>query len=459
MIRLFRVSIPTSVLVLILVEFVLIYACLLAAAWYFLADELEIFLLYDRGIERLGIVVVTMMLTFYFQDGYNDFGVRQKVILFQNCVFALGVSILIQAMVAYLFPGWIAPRWVLFFGGLLLCLIFPFWRIAYQRFFLSALGAQSVLFLGANSLAKDIAARLNDRPELGMHSLGFVADEADLANLTVLGPVAEFGRIVYERKPDFIVVGMTERRQKLPLEELLRLRFAGIRIEEAATAFQTVFSRVPIRGLRHSQLIFSSELGPLPRNLRIQTVYSTILAALGLLLLAPLMLLVAIAVLMTSRGPVLFRQTRVGYGGKPFTIYKFRSMKINAEANTGAVWASRNDPRVTVIGGYLRKTRLDELPQLFNVLQREMSIVGPRPERPEFVKTLSELIPFYAHRHSVKPGITGWAQINYKYGESIEDAIVKLEYELYYIKNLSPGLDLYVMFHTLKAMLVSQTGH
>jgi len=459
MIRLFRVSIPTSVLVLILVEFVLIYACLLAAAWYFLADELEIFLLYDRGIERLGIVVVTMMLTFYFQDGYNDFSVRQKLVLLQNCVFALGVSILIQAMVAYLFPGWIAPRWTLFFGGLLLCLIFPFWRLAYQRFFLSALGAQSVLFLGANSLAKDIAVRLSDRPELGMHSLGFVADEPDLADLTVLGPVAEFGRIVHEKRPDFIIVGMTERRQKLPLEELLRLRFAGIRIEEAATAFQTVFSRVPIRGLRHSQLIFSSELGPLPRNLRIQTVYSTILAALGLILLAPLMLLVAIAVLVTSRGPVLFRQTRVGYGGKPFTIYKFRSMKINAEADTGAVWASRNDPRVTVIGGYLRRTRLDELPQLFNVLQREMSIVGPRPERPEFVKTLSELIPFYAHRHSVKPGITGWAQINYKYGESIEDAIVKLEYELYYIKNLSPGLDLYVMFHTLKAMLVSQSGH
>ena len=294
-----------------------------------------------------------------------------------------------------------------------------------------------------------------------MRSLGFVADDAatEVADLKVLGPVSEFPSIVHENKPDFIIVGMTERRQKLPMEELLRLRFAGIRIEEAATTFQTVFSRVPIRGLRHSQLIFSSELGPLPRNLRIQTVYSTILAALGLLLLAPLMLLVAIAVLVTSRGPVLFRQTRVGFGGKPFTIYKFRSMKVNAEAGTGAVWASRNDPRVTVIGGYLRRTRLDELPQLFNVLQREMSIVGPRPERPEFVKTLTELIPFYAHRHSVKPGITGWAQINYKYGESIEDAIVKLEYELYYIKNLSPGLDLYVMFHTLKAMLVSQTGH
>jgi exopolysaccharide biosynthesis polyprenyl glycosylphosphotransferase len=461
MIRLFRVSIPTSVLVLILAEFVLIFACLLTAGWYFLGDELEIFLLYDSGIERLAIVVLSVIFTFYFQDVYNDFSVRQKMILVQNCVFALGVSILIQALVAYLFPGWIAPRWVLFFGGLLLCIVFPFWRLAYQRYFMSALGAQSVLFLGANSLAQDIAVRLNDRPELGMRSLGFVADEAntEIAELKVLGPVAQFTSIVEERKPDCIIVGMTERRQKLPLEELLRLRFAGIRIEEAATTFQTVFSRVPISGLRHSQLIFSSELGPLPRNLRVQTFYSTVLAALALAFFAPLMLLVAIAVLMTSRGPILFRQTRVGMGGKPFTIYKFRSMRVDAEAGTGAVWASRNDPRVTIIGGYLRKTRLDELPQLFNVLQREMSIVGPRPERPEFVRTLSELIPFYAHRHSVKPGITGWAQINYKYGESVEDAIVKLEYELYYIKNLSPGLDFYVMFHTLKAMLVSRSGH
>src|SRR5687768_4473221 len=176
MIRLFRVSIPTSVLVLILAESILIYACLLAAAWYFLADELEIFLLYDNGIERLGIVVITVMVTFYFQDGYNDFGVRSKLTLIQTCVFALGVSILIQALVAYLFPGWIAPRWILFLGGLLLCLIFPFWRLAYQRFFLSALGAQSVLFLGANSLAQDIAVRLHERPELGMRSLGFIAD-------------------------------------------------------------------------------------------------------------------------------------------------------------------------------------------------------------------------------------------------------------------------------------------
>jgi exopolysaccharide biosynthesis polyprenyl glycosylphosphotransferase len=184
-----------------------------------------------------------------------------------------------------------------------------------------------------------------------------------------------------------------------------------------------------------------------------------LLAAIGLALTAPIMLLVAIAIRVTSSGPVLFRQTRVGKGGKPFTIYKFRSMVADAESKTGVVWASRNDPRITPVGRFLRKTRLDEIPQLFNVLHGDMAIVGPRPERPEFVATLSELIPFYAHRHSVKPGITGWAQINYKYGESVEDAKFKLEYDMYYVKNLSPALDFYIMLHTLKAMLSGDLAH
>ena len=170
------------------------------------------------------------------------------------------------------------------------------------------------------------------------------------------------------------------------------------------------------------------------------------------------MILVAIAVAVTSRGPVLFRQTRVGLNGDLFTIYKFRSMRVDAEAKTGAVWATKNDPRVTPIGKYLRILRLDELPQIINVLRGEMAIVGPRPERPEFVQTLSEVIPFYRQRHAVKPGITGWAQINYKYGETMDDAIVKLEYDLYYIKNLSLSLDMYIIFNTVKAMLVEQSG-
>jgi exopolysaccharide biosynthesis polyprenyl glycosylphosphotransferase len=238
----------------------------------------------------------------------------------------------------------------------------------------------------------------------------------------------------------------------------LNVRFSGVHIEEASRTYEAVFGRVCVADLRPSQLIFGTELGPRVRNLRIQAIYSMIIAGFALLVVSPLLLLVAIAVKLTSPGPVLFRQTRVGMNGLPFTVYKFRSMVADAEAKTGAVWASRSDPRVTPIGRFLRKTRLDEFPQLFNVLRGEMSIVGPRPERPEFVQTLSELIPFYRQRHCVRPGITGWAQINYKYGETVQDTIVKLEYDLYYIKNVSLSLDVFVMFHTVKVMLFSGMG-
>jgi exopolysaccharide biosynthesis polyprenyl glycosylphosphotransferase len=194
-------------------------------------------------------------------------------------------------------------------------------------------------------------------------------------------------------------------------------------------------------------------MGPRRGSVVLQSIYSPALALIGTVLALPVMLVAAIAVRLTSRGPVLFRQTRVGLDGEVFTLYKFRSMYVDAEARTGAVWATKNDPRVTWIGRWLRMLRIDELPQLWNVLRGEMSLVGPRPERPEFVKVLAEKIPYYRQRHCVKPGITGWAQINHKYGDTIEDTVTKLEYDLYYIKHLSVALDVYIIFHTLKTML------
>jgi exopolysaccharide biosynthesis polyprenyl glycosylphosphotransferase len=179
-------------------------------------------------------------------------------------------------------------------------------------------------------------------------------------------------------------------------------------------------------------------------------------AVIGLVLALPIMLVTALAVRLSSPGPVLYRQTRVGLNGSLFTLYKFRSMRADAEAGTGAVWAQKDDPRVTKVGRLIRRIRFDELPQLYNVLKGEMSIVGPRPERPEFVKALNEQIPYYRQRHCVRPGITGWAQVNYKYGDTLEDTITKLEYDLYYIKNMSLALDNYIIFHTLKAMLLTR---
>jgi len=220
-----------------------------------------------------------------------------------------------------------------------------------------------------------------------------------------------------------------------------------------------VFGRVSTRDLRPSQLIFSTELGPRQSSMALQTFYSLIISVIGIVVTLPVMLMVALIVRFTSPGPVLFRQRRVGLNGAVFTLYKFRSMRADSEAKTGAVWAKKDDPRVTPVGRWLRKLRLDELPQLFNVLRGEMSIVGPRPERPEFVAVLQEKIPYYRQRHCVKPGISGWAQINHKYGDTVEDAMIKLEYDLYYIKNMAVSLDVYIMFHTAKTMLLARGAY
>ncbi len=238
--------------------------------------------------------------------------------------------------------------------------------------------------------------------------------------------------------------------------DLLGLRFSGVRIEEAATAFENIFKRVALEELRPGHLIYSGELGPRPGNVVLQSAYSSLIALLGVIVCAPVMLVVAVVIKLSSRGPVLFRQTRVGWQGALFTLYKFRSMDADAETGTGAVWAAKDDPRVTPVGRWLRRLRLDELPQFFNVLRGEMSLVGPRPERPEFVETLTQRIPFYRQRLCVKPGITGWAQINYRYAGTLEDTSVKLEYDLYYLKNLSLALDAYIILQTVKTAILGR---
>jgi sugar transferase (PEP-CTERM system associated) len=463
MIRLFRVFVPTSTLVLLLTETALVFGAYLAALYILLPYEPEIFLLYEDGLLRLSLVVLAVLLALYFQDFYSSTGVRSKVLLIERTIRTIAVVFFTQAVMAYATPTLLMPRWTILGGSVILLIALPAWRLTFNAVFFRALAPQRILFLGSNTVVQEIAQRLADRPELGMCGLGYLDDSYEIghtlaAGLPVLGGYGDLLPIVASQKPDRIVVGLSERRQALPMYELLDLRFGGLYIEEAARTYEAAFGRVTTKALRPSYLIFSQDLGPRPLSLRLQSIYSVLGAAVGMIAAAPLMLLVALAVRLTSPGPILFRQTRVGWNGEPFTIYKFRSMRVDAEAATGAVWAVKNDPRVTPIGKYLRILRLDELPQILNVLRGEMSIVGPRPERPEFVQTLSEIIPFYRQRHSVKPGITGWAQINYKYGETIEDAIVKLEYDLYYIKNLSLSLDMYIIFHTLKAMLVEQSG-
>jgi exopolysaccharide biosynthesis polyprenyl glycosylphosphotransferase len=224
-------------------------------------------------------------------------------------------------------------------------------------------------------------------------------------------------------------------------------------IHEARTAYEQITGKIPVQDLRPSWLIFSDGFRTHARMTAIQRVYSFAVALVGLVLFLPVMALVALVVMLESKGPILFAQERVGKDGKVFRLYKFRSMRADAEAKSGPVWTIDNDPRVTRVGGILRKSHLDELPQLWNVLRGDMNIVGPRPERPEFMHLLESQIPYYAQRHIVRPGVTGWAQVRYNYGSTVEEQYEKLRHDFYYIKHVSPSLDFLILFETVKIAL------
>jgi lipopolysaccharide/colanic/teichoic acid biosynthesis glycosyltransferase len=253
---------------------------------------------------------------------------------------------------------------------------------------------------------------------------------------------------------DRVVVALEDRRGQLPTAELLRCRLAGVRVQEREELYEHITGKIAVEAMRPSYLIFNRGFSRSLTGQVAKRAGDVTMALVGLLLAWPVMLLTAIAVRLSSRGPALYTQERVGADGRPFTLYKFRSMRTDAESGTGPVWAQKDDPRITPVGGILRRSRLDELPQLFNVLLGDMSLVGPRPERPVFVAELERQIPYYALRHVVKPGVTGWAQINYPYGSTVEDALQKLQYDLFYIKNQSLPFDLSILFTTIKTVVL-----
>jgi sugar transferase (PEP-CTERM system associated) len=465
--QLFRAFIPASLIGLILSELVLIFCCYLAGSWLVgrLLNpylDLHTFIFDEGGLIQIGVVVGCLALGLYFQDLYTNVRVKSLTLLVQQVCLVIGLAFLVQALLAYIRRSdWSLPRWAMIFGSILALVVIPAWRLFYGRVILTAIGFQRILFLGVSPVSQEIAAHLAARPEIGMSVLGYVDDgdsDADLPGGKILGRIQDLTSVAQTLKPDMIVVGMTERRQELPMSEMLHLRFAGVHFEEAAVTFEAAFGRVSTRQMRPSRLVFSSDLGPRKGSLFWHSLYSFPMAVLLLILFTPVMLIVAIVVKLTSPGPVFHRQVRVGLNGSTFTLYKFRSMYADAEARTGPVWAKKGDHRITPTGKWIRRFRLDEFPQLLNVLRNEMALVGPRPERPEFVASLTNQIPYYNYRHCVRPGITGWAQINYKYGDTLDDAIMKLEYDLYYIKNLAVSLDLFIIFHTVKVMLFSETA-
>lgn len=371
---------------------------------------------------------------------------------------SVGTGCLLLGVLSFLFPALLALDGVVLIGIVLALLTLAITRAIFERFW-SAGPKQNVLIFGTGSLASTVAREIRRREDLNLNIVGFVSCEDDLSPVCrgdVIGKASDLERIAAEMHVSRIVLATGDQQHFTSCHGLVRLRVSGVKVDEAQSTMCALSGRVLLETVQPSWFVLSEGFHQ-SRFTRVgKRVFDIFAAFIGLIVFSPLMLLIAIAIRLDSKGPALFRQTRVGLGGTNFKLWKFRSMRTNAETGSGARWATKNDSRVTAIGKYLRKYRLDELPQLWNILCGEMSCVGPRPERPEFVEHLRAAIPYYDERHLIVPGLTGWAQVRYSYGSSVEDAMWKLEYDLFYLKNLSLMLDAAIMARTIRIVLTGK---
>jgi sugar transferase (PEP-CTERM system associated) len=336
------------------------------------------------------------------------------------------------------------------------------WRLLFEFYITRIAPKENILIVGTGEVAQQIGEEVRNSERLGFQLVGFInplqgkEPSSAAREAKILGNPSQMKRIIEEHEVRKVVVAITERRGEYPIKEMLDLRVSGCPIVEWPGFFEKLSGRIPIDSLAPSFFIFNEGFRKSKFLLMFRRIVSSIVAGAALLLISPLFLVIAILIKIDSPGPVLYSQIRVGEHGRPIRIYKFRSMRDDAEVNGDAVWAVKDDPRITRVGNFLRKSRIDELPQLFNVMIGELEFVGPRPERPEFVAKLQEQIPYYALRHTVKPGLTGWAQVMFHYSGTIDESKQKLQYDLFYIKNMSLKLDLLILFHTLKIVILGR---
>jgi sugar transferase (PEP-CTERM system associated) len=411
-----------------------------------------------ESVWKVGLVTIVCQLCLYYNDFYDLTLVQSNRELIVRLLQAVGAASILLAALYFAIPA------LMIGDGIFVSALFVFvvgilgWRLFFNSITRSLHLEERILVVGTGDSARKVTRQILDQKDFAYRVIGFIDDDARrigerIVNPGIIGTPADIPRLIAEHQIDRIIVGLADRRGKFPIDELLKAKMSGVRVEDATTTYERVTGKILIDDLRPSWLIFSDgfRVSRLTRWMKrgIDLTLSVLLAIVA----APFMLLTAVAVALESGFPILYCQERVGENGRTFTLCKFRSMRIDAEKAGGPVWAKDGDERVTRVGRFIRLTRLDELPQLWNVVRGDMSFVGPRPERPFFVAELSKEIPFYQQRHAVKPGITGWAQVKYRYGASIEDATEKLRYDLYYIKHLSIFFDLTIVFDTVKVVL------
>jgi len=413
---------------------------------------------------RAVVVAAVLQLCLHYGDLYDLRTLASPRDLLTGLLRALGAASVILAIVYYWVPYLVIGRGVFALATIAIIALVAGWRMAFEWLSLRGEPTERLLIVGTGNAAVSLARELFERrSELGVDLVGFVDSDAakvgmPMVNPGVIGTVGDIPNIVRTRRVDRVVVSLADARGKLNMDELLAMKLnQGVRFDHLASVYEQYTGKIAVENLRPSWMIFSDGFRKSATLSAAKRALDVVLALLGLLLAAPAMLFVWLLLRFRSPGPPLYSQTRVGKDGAHFTIYKFRSMRVDAEATSGAVWSTQNDPRVTPVGRFLRRTRLDELPQLWNVLRGDMSIVGPRPERPEFIAELTRQIPFYGQRHVVRPGLTGWAQVRHRYGSTVDDAQEKLQYDLFYIKHMSIAFDVYIAVETVKTVLV-RTG-
>lgn len=446
-------------LLLLLAEALLLFGSVVVAAYLRLgADGAQYELIERHGLLKAAVAALFCLSAFYLYDLYDFVVMHDRRELVLRLMQALGLAWVALAVLFYMVPEMVLGRGVSLIALPLALALMVGWRVSIHWLLGHPRIGERILIVGSGESAIEIAREVLERPDAGYRVIGFVASTPELVGKSILNPrvvglTSDLTEIVKREGVDRIIVAMGERRGQFPTEQLLDLSLSGdVAIEECASFYERLTGRVHLDMLRPSWLIFSSR----GRQARLSALARTLLhrgvALVGAILSLPIAILTAILIKLESPGPVLYSQERVGKNGRPFTLLKFRSMRADAEKD-GPVWARSNDDRVTRVGRIIRKIRVDEIPQFWNILKGEMNFVGPRPERPHFVAQLAEEIPYYEQRHLVPPGLTGWAQIKYPYGSSVEDARQKLQYDLYYIKNQNLMLDAVILFETIKTIL------
>jgi sugar transferase (PEP-CTERM system associated) len=448
---------------LVVAESVLIVSAVTASVFAQVGDDRGWHLLAAGTLmPRVLLVTYVCQLCLYYNDLYDDPRVSSDSReLLVRILQALGATSLILSVVYFVFPALVIGDRVFAGAAMLGGTLVIAWRLTFAWASRRVAPRERLLIVGANASAIALTRELEAHEDLGVQIVGFI-DPAPAAGAVVhrdvIGTIQDIPAIVRARGVDRVVVNLADARGRLPMDQLLEMKLGGVKFDHLASVYEEYTGKIAVENLRPSWLIFSPGFRTSAPRLAAKRLMDLAGAVVGLAIAAPAVAVLGVAITLTSPGPVFYRQPRVGRDGRIFHVVKLRSMRADAEAATGPVWARKDDDRVTRIGRFMRKTRLDELPQFWNVLRGDMSLVGPRPERPQFVQSLTRDIPFYGQRHVVKPGITGWAQVRYTYGATVEDAIEKLQYELYYIKHLSVSFDIFIIFETIKTV-VMRAGH